>query len=63
MATSARVDDLSQWLTALGRPATLVELGVLLLCVALAWVVVWATRQSLKTTDRSSIWFGRTPTL
>ena len=59
MATNARVDDLSQWLTALGQPATLVELGVLVLCAGLAWAVVWATRQSLRSTDRSSIWFGR----
>jgi small-conductance mechanosensitive channel len=57
--TTARVDDLSDWLTALGRPATLVELGALLLCVLLAWALVWATKRALETTDRSSIWFGR----
>lgn len=37
----------------------LLELGALLLCAGLAWAIVWATRQSLHSTDRSSIWFGR----
>lgn len=59
MLTTARVDDLSDWLTTLGQPATLVELGALLLCVLLAWALVWATKRALQTTDSSSIWFGR----
>jgi small-conductance mechanosensitive channel len=53
------IDDLADWLTALGRPATLVELAALLVCVGLAWVIVWATRRSLHNTDRNSILFGR----
>lgn len=52
-------DDLARWLTALGRPATLVELGALLVCVVLAWTLVWATRRAVGNTDRQSILFGR----
>ena len=59
MPKASAVDDLADWLTALGRPATLVELGALLVCVGLAWTVVWVTRRSLQNTDRSSILFGR----
>ena len=53
------VDDLVDWLTALGRPATLVELGALLLCVALAWLLVGALRRAVRNTDGRSILFGR----
>jgi small-conductance mechanosensitive channel len=56
--TSA-INDLADWLAALARPATLVELGALVLCVGIAWTVVWVTRRSLQNTDRSSILFGR----
>jgi hypothetical protein len=35
--TATAIDDLADWLTALGRPATLVELAALLVCVGLAW--------------------------
>jgi len=59
VAKTSPVDDLADWLTALGRPATLVELGALVLCVGMAWVVVWATRRSFQNTDRASILFGR----
>ena len=59
MASAPRVEDLTEWLTALGRPATVLELAVLALCVALAWALVWVTRRSLARTDRMSIWFGR----
>ena len=51
-------DELARWLTALGRPATLVELGALLVCVVLAWVLVWATRRAVRNTDSQSILFG-----
>ena len=59
MNQASPFDDLAQWLTALGRPATLVELGVLLLCVVLAWALVWATRRAVRNTDAQSILFGR----
>ena len=59
MNQASPFDDLAQWLTALGRPATLVELGALLLCVVLAWALVWATRRAVRNTDAQSILFGR----
>jgi small-conductance mechanosensitive channel len=59
VASAARADDLAEWLSALGRPGTLVELGALVVCTGLAWLLVWATRQSMESTDRGSIWFGR----
>ena len=59
MNKASAIDDLADWLTALGRPATLVELGALLLCVGLAWLLVWATRRSVQNTDERSILFGR----
>ena len=39
MNKAAPFDDLAGWLAALGHPAVLVELGALLLCVVLAWVM------------------------
>ena len=59
MNTSYAFDDLAEWLTALSRPATLLELGVLLLCAGLAWVLVSAVRRSVQNTDGRSILFGR----
>jgi small-conductance mechanosensitive channel len=58
MNKAAPFDDLAGWLAALGHPAMLVELGALLLCVVLAWVLVWTTRRAVRNTDSRSILFG-----
>lgn len=47
-------ESLGELLAALMRPAALAELGVLALCVAFAWALVWLTRRRSK----GSIWFG-----
>ncbi len=57
---SARIDDLADWVQALGRPGTLSELGALAACVVMAWATVWMVRRSVGARDPSSIWFGRT---
>lgn len=59
MALSARTDDLAAWLAELARPGTLLELASLAVCAGVAWVLVWATRRALQSTDRGSILFGR----
>ena len=59
MTKASPVDDLAHWLTALGQPATLLELGALLLCVGVAWFLAWITRRSFRSNDRSSVLFGR----
>lgn len=59
MRATPRVDDLAEWLAALARPATVIELAALLICVATAWSLVWATRRSQDVTVEASIWFGR----
>jgi small-conductance mechanosensitive channel len=50
-------DELSQLLTQLRQPTVLVEIGVLMACLGLAWVTVrcWRGRQS----EPTAIWFGR----
>ena len=58
--TPPAFDELAMWLAALGRRGTLIELGALLVSVALAWSFVWLVRRALKERDPSSIWFGRT---
>jgi small-conductance mechanosensitive channel len=55
----ARAADLEDWLAALTRPAALTELGVLLACAVLAWVLVWLLRRTLAANDKNSILFGR----
>jgi small-conductance mechanosensitive channel len=56
---SARIEDLDTWLANIAQPSALAELGVLLACVALAWVTVWGVRRASGLPDERSIWFGR----
>ena len=56
---TARIDDLDAWLANINQPSALTELGVLLACVALAWVLVWGVRRASGLPDERSIWFGR----
>jgi small-conductance mechanosensitive channel len=64
MAGSARVsapqpiDDLSGWLNAFAQPTVLVELLVLVVCVALSWALVVALRRAVGQRDDASVWFG-----
>lgn len=54
-----QVSDWSDWVAALTRPAALAELGVLLLCVLLAWLLVRLLRRgSGMEGTRRSILFG-----
>jgi small-conductance mechanosensitive channel len=56
---TARIEDIDTWLANITQPSALTELGVLLACVALAWVVVWGVRRASGLPDERSIWFGR----
>ncbi|MHB1199558.1 MAG: mechanosensitive ion channel family protein [Polaromonas sp.] len=59
-ATSpAEFDSLDAWFAALTRPTALTELGVLLACVLLAWLVVHGASRARRVLDESSILFGR----
>lgn len=59
MSTAPRVDDLADWLQAFGRTSTLMEFGALLVCVALAWGLVWLLRRVTGHTVPTSVLFGR----
>ncbi|MDZ4143839.1 MAG: mechanosensitive ion channel [Burkholderiales bacterium] len=59
MSAAAPIQDLDAWLTALVQPVALVELSVVLGCVALAWGLVWLLRRAVGSTDAASILFGR----
>jgi small-conductance mechanosensitive channel len=54
-----QVDGLDEWVAALTRPSALVELGVVLLCAALAWLLVWLLRRGTGVKDKHSILFGQ----
>ena len=54
-----RIENLDEWLAALMQPAALVELGLLVACVLLAWLAVRLVRRASGNTDESSILFGR----
>ncbi len=54
-----RIDNLDEWLSAITQPTALVELGVLVACVLLAWGVVRLVRHVSSNTDNTSILFGR----
>ena len=52
-------DGLDGWFAALTRPSALTELGVLLVCVMLAWLVARLASRARRLTGDSSILFGR----
>ena len=54
-----RIENLDEWLAALTQPTALVELGVLVACVLLAWLAVRLLRRASSNTDEASILFGR----
>lgn len=59
LATPAgRIDSLQEWLQALTRPAALIEIGILLACIALAWCLTWVVRRTAHAHDERSIFFG-----
>jgi small-conductance mechanosensitive channel len=55
-----RIDSFDEWLTAVVQPSALIELGVLVVCVLLVWVVVRLLRRVSGNTDKHSIVFGET---
>jgi len=58
-APLGRITDLEGWVAALTQPSALMELASLLLCIGLAWTLVWLLRRSLGASDKRSIWFGQ----
>ncbi|QCB45993.1 mechanosensitive ion channel domain-containing protein [Hydrogenophaga sp. PAMC20947] len=58
--TPPPIDDLSAWLEGFMQPTVLVELGVLAVCVLLAWGVAASARRALRMQDeKTSVLFGR----
>ena len=54
-----RIDNFDEWLAAITQPTAMVELGVLLACVALAWGLTRGLRHLSRNTDSTSILFGK----
>ena len=54
-----RIDSVDEWLAALLQPTALIELGVLIACVLLVWLLVYLLRRASNSTDGNSILFGR----
>lgn len=57
-APAGRIDSLQEWLQALARPAAVLEMGVLLTGLGLAWALTWAVRRIARVSDERSIFFG-----
>lgn len=53
------IDDFQGWLAAFTQPSVLIELLVLGVCVALAYMVVRFMRREVHVHDVRSIWFGK----
>lgn len=54
-----RIDSFDEWVTALTQPSALLELGVLIACVVLVWLVARLLRRVSSVTNPHSIVFGR----
>ncbi|MEO7401207.1 MAG: mechanosensitive ion channel domain-containing protein [Polaromonas sp.] len=54
-----RIEGLDGWFAALTRPSALTELGVLIVCILLAWLVVHVLSRSRRLAGESSILFGQ----
>jgi small-conductance mechanosensitive channel len=54
-----RIDSLDEWLTSLTQPSALLEIGVVIACALLAWLVIRLVRQVSANTNEHSIVFGR----
>ena len=57
--SNPRITDLDGWLAALAQPASLIELGTLLGCGFLAWLLASLVARAMGTREPSSIMFGR----
>lgn len=53
------IDSLDDWISALARPLTLVELLAVVLCGVVAWAAVLGLRRALGNQDERSIAFGK----
>ncbi|MCX7814387.1 MAG: mechanosensitive ion channel [Tepidimonas ignava] len=53
------LDDMEAWLRAFAQPGALLELGVLALAWALAWLAVRGLQRAFNPDAERSIWFGR----
>ena len=51
--------ELDKWLAAMLRPSALLDLLALVVCALLAWLACAGTRRAVNSTNRGSIWFGR----
>ncbi len=58
-APPERIEGLDGWFAALTRPSALTELGMLIACALLAWLVVHVLSRSRRLAGESSILFGR----
>jgi small-conductance mechanosensitive channel len=52
------IDDFDGWIQAFSQTSVLIEVGVLVACVLLAWGMVALLRHSLSGQPERSIWFG-----
>ena len=57
--SSKPIEDLSDWVAVLTTSQSLIELGVLGLCVLLAFVLMWLTRRSMVQLNEKSILLGQ----
>jgi small-conductance mechanosensitive channel len=57
--SSTPLIDLESWLQALLRPSALLELGVLVLCALMAWLLVRAFARALHQREPNTVLFGR----
>ena len=57
--SSPKITDLDSWFAALAQPASLMELGALLGCGLLAWLMTSLLARTKGTHDPASIMFGR----
>jgi small-conductance mechanosensitive channel len=59
-ASPKPIDDIGLWLAGFTHPTVLIELGALVVCIALAWAFSWAVRKALRMQDeKTSVMFGR----
>jgi len=54
-----RIDSLDEWLTSLTQPTALLEIGVVLACGLLAWLLVRLVCKASSRADENSILFGK----
>jgi small-conductance mechanosensitive channel len=54
-----RIDSLDEWLTSLTQPTALLEIGVVLACGLLAWLLVRLAYKASSSADENSILFGK----